>query len=311
MALVLSATGVVAAGPAGAASAARIGPVSFHSKPIPLQDGYSAVITGHPNGYFAVAIEKSGETAQQSYFWGFSGLSGHLQPSNEDMNRVKLSASLAGVEGASGNFNMVLKDQRDPVLGPIPGCQGVKYLSRKGGVFKGSFSFDTGTDLFGVISGVELKIARIKRTVGLKTRCQNPWPCESSTTLGISPENTGYDQPLMGVSRVSGNTSFYAHLANFYDSGYYMQKLDQEVDDSAFDPESDISGATATGSGLVTGSVTFAQNEPARTLDDRNCGAYTQSFGQVTGNLTYAFDLAPITAASEGAPVSAWMSNWP
>lgn len=273
----------------------------FVSKPVPLGNDYALTVTGSGKTLF-VDISKEDDIALQSYHWLFTNLETNTVKSTApDLATASFTASLDAPEvGAQGTISM--KSNRSSITtGKVAGCQGVIWQKRQG-TFKGSFEFDTNTEMFGVIKLNELKIASLRRPLG-PSRCTNPWPCPTTKVLGIS-----YEEGLTFITRTEGVTSASGYKRTFFAAGgFYSQYAEQHVPaaDLTFAP--DLSSASAELTGLIEGSIQYTADGPEEARNEANCGAWSQSFGTITGDLVFNFDIGTFSPT----PNYGYVNDWP
>lgn len=280
----------------------KIGKPQLLTKPVPVGDGYSMTLSTY-SGVITVKIAKGNEEIGQSYWWVFGKMDSAIK-ANKKLSVVSLDAAFTTTDdvGASGSIAMTSEKQKPKGPAVMDGCSGVKWEHRDG-TLNGSFVFDTGTDLFGVIETDSLELEYARRSVG-KSRCTelDVPVCMKNYSMALY---FGGQNMLWTAELDDGQHLLNVDVRKYFSNGYYMQILRETVPGSSLQAAADLSSGSLQGGGAISGSVSYSTDQPPQTADQGfGCGNYTKTDGVVTGDIVFNFDTGVVDPFAESDSIS-------
>ena len=278
-----------------AARGKKLGDPQISTKPVPVGNGYSLTLGTFAKG-MSVRIAKGSENDGQFYIWTFGGMSNPVKV-NKKMTTLSIDATLATNDevGASGLISMTGNKEKPKSPAEIAGCQGVKWEMR-GGALAGSFTFDTGTDLFGVIELDSLELDYVRRTVG-KSRCTDPPVCPKNHSAAFH-----FAGGMLWTAELEGGQQLLvADVRKSFTNGYFAQILRETNPASSVQAASDLSSASLHGAGNISGSASYVADTPRTSFDGGyGCGTEYRSTGWYSGDMVFHYDLGTVEPFSTG-----------
>lgn len=276
--------------------AKKLGYPHLSTKPVPLGNGYSLRLGSFSKG-MTVAIQKGSDNDGQFYYWTFGGMSNPVAANNK-MTKLSLNATLETNDeiGASGLVSMTANKEKPKKPAEIAGCQGVKWQQRDG-TLSGSFTFDTGTDLFGVIELDSLELDYARRTVG-KSSCADPAICSKGYSMAFyfSEGSMLWTEELK-----DGKQLLVADVRKYFNSGYFVQLLRETNPASSVQAAADLSSGELHGAGNISGSASYVADAPRESFDQGwGCGTAYRSTGSYSGDMVFQYDVGTVDPFSNG-----------
>lgn len=273
----------------------KLGHPMISTVPVDLGNGYSLTLTSFPKG-MQVIISKGTENDGEFYYWVFAGMNNPVKV-NKKMSSVSVNGTFETNEevGASGSISMISNREKPEGPGGMHGCDGVNFEQRDG-TLTGSFVFDTGTELFGVIERDSFELDYARRSVG-KSRCMDPPVCNENYSVSFSfPEGM-----LWTAELEDGSQLLVADVRKYFDSGFFAQLLRETNPASSLQAASDLSSATLTGNGNISGTATYVADTPKESFNmGYGCGTEYRTRGYYSGDMTFTYDLGVVDPFANG-----------